>query len=314
MTRTHTRFLAAAALISFAACNNATSPADEMELTDVTFLSTPAGFADVSSTFAPDGEHPGAFMPGMERGPRLAGPHGPGRGFGMAGGPGDGVMGGGLHHAFIGGVPFGRGPRNGPFGDNTNTASCSYSEATGDVTCTHSRAGLTITRILTWKTIDGTAQARPDDNTHSGRTRVTVAGTITKPHGTSTLAHESDRLVTGLEVGSTSRTVNGTSAGSENTTGTNREGAEFTAVRTVGDTVVGLVIPLEEGRPTYPTAGTITRSMSGTITVNGTTTTRSRREVITFDGSATATIVITVNGESKTCQLPLPRGRMVCSE
>jgi hypothetical protein len=39
---------------------------------------------------------------------------------------------------------------------------------------------------------------------------------------------------------------------------------------------------------------------------------RSRREVITYNGTSTATIVITENGATKTCQLPLPHGRPNC--
>ena len=37
-----------------------------------------------------------------------------------------------------------------------------------------------------------------------------------------------------------------------------------------------------------------------------------RREVITYDGSTTATVVITQDGTTQTCTLPLPRGRMSC--
>jgi len=118
--------------------------------------------------------------------------------------------------------------------------------------------------------------------------------------------------VTGLSVGSTQRTVNGTAQGRESATGTTRDGAAFTAERTVGDTTVGLVIPLENGRPTYPTAGSVTRSMRVVMTVDGATRTSSRREVVTYDGTATATLVITQDGSSKTCALPLPVGRPRC--
>jgi hypothetical protein len=73
------------------------------------------------------------------------------------------------------------------------------------------------------------------------------------------------------------------------------------------------VIPLESGRPTYPTAGTVIRSMRSSVTIaNGSPTTHSRREVITYNGSATATITITQDGTTKTCTLPLPHGMPVC--
>ena len=48
-------------------------------------------------------------------------------------------------------------------------------------------------------------------------------------------------------------------------------------------------------------------------TVAGATTTKDRREVITYDGSATAKIVITQDGTTKTCSLPLPRGMPTCN-
>ena len=304
--------------LSLAACNEATSPDANAEVIDATFLTTPAGFAEVNSSFAPEGAPNTAFMPGMERGPRLAGPHGPRNGFGMMGGPGGGVMGGGLHLDFVGGVPFGRGPRHGPLAHHNNAsdaANCAFSNATGDVTCTNTRNGLTITRVMTWKTSDGTAQQAPNDETHSARARIAVDGTVTRREGaTSIIEHESDRTVTGLDADATQRTVDGEATGSETTTGTNREGKSFSALREIGDTIAGVIIPLEEGRPTYPTAGTITRAMNATITIDGVTTTRSRKEVITFNGTNSASVVITVDGATKNCTLPLPRGRMTCSE
>jgi hypothetical protein len=67
------------------------------------------------------------------------------------------------------------------------------------------------------------------------------------------------------------------------------------------------------GKPTYPTAGTVIRSMNATLTIQGQSpTTKNRREVITYNGSATATIVITQDGVTKTCSLPLPRGMPTC--
>jgi len=119
--------------------------------------------------------------------------------------------------------------------------------------------------------------------------------------------------VAGLASGSTKRTVNGTSQGEESTTGTSSKGA-FTAKRVAADTSKGIEIPIENGKATYPTAGTIIRAMNATVTFAGATpVTASRREVITYDGSATAKIVITINGETKNCTMALPRGRPSCS-
>jgi hypothetical protein len=114
-----------------------------------------------------------------------------------------------------------------------------------------------------------------------------------------------------LAVGSTQRTVDGTAVGTETTTGVSDAGA-FTAVRTVNDTTTGIVIPLGESRPTYPTAGRVSRNMGSAVTVAAVTTTHSRSEVVTYDGTATATIVINQDGTVKNCTMALPKGRLVC--
>src|SRR5205823_7037444 len=121
--------------------------------------------------------------------------------------------------------------------------------------------------------------------------------------------------VAGLASGSTQRTVNGTASGTESTVGTNDDGAHFTATRVAGDTVSGLIIPLQNGRPTYPTAGTIVRSMQATVALSGQTpTSSSRREVITFDGSSTAQITVTQDGVTKTGTLSLVGGGVDCHD
>lgn len=79
------------------------------------------------------------------------------------------------------------------------------------------------------------------------------------------------------------------------------------------DDLEGVVVPVSSGEPTYPTAGTITRNMEVTVTRDGQApVTKSRREVVTFDGSSTATVEITENGATRSCSLPLPRGRPTC--
>ena len=60
--------------------------------------------------------------------------------------------------------------------------------------------------------------------------------------------------------------------------------------------------------------GVVIRSMSIVVTNSGASPiTTTRREVVTCDGSDTAKIVITQDGETKNCTLPLPRGRITCS-
>ena len=118
--------------------------------------------------------------------------------------------------------------------------------------------------------------------------------------------------MTGLASTATQRTVNGTSAGTETTTGKDTAGT-FTVARVIGDTTSGIIIPITSGRPTYPTAGSVIRSMKVTLTYTGKTpASSSRREVVTYDGTATAKLVITQDGTTKKCTIPLPRGRPTC--
>jgi hypothetical protein len=172
-----------------------------------------------------------------------------------------------------------------------------------------------VNRTIVFKTAAGVAQATRDSNTNSIITHIAATGTKTRHDGAivTTINHTSDRTVTGLASTATQRTVDGTSAGTETTTGTDTAGT-FTVARVIGDTTSGIIIPITSGRPTYPTAGSVIRSMKVTLTYAGKTpVTSSRREVVTYDGSATAKLVITQDATTKNCTIPLPRGRPTCS-
>jgi hypothetical protein len=193
---------------------------------------------------------------------------------------------------------------------------CTFSATTNRLECpTITRHGLTITRSFSFLDAAGAVEHAFDPaKTNTVNIKRNVSGTVTH-HGTatSTVTGSSDLTVAGLAPGSTKRTVNETSAGSDATTGT-WEGIAFTATRTAGDTTTGLVIPIQDGKPTYPIAGTIVRSMKASVALNGQTpSTSSRREVITFDGSATAKVVITQDGVTKNCTKPLPHGKLTCT-
>jgi hypothetical protein len=268
----------------------------------------PAGFSELSSSFAADASA-GAFMFGVDArghgGDRRGGFGGPGDGPGF----GIGFMGGGLGGAF-----FGDGIEREFFHDD---GACTFSAASGVVTCgPTTRNGITVTRTSMYTTSAGVAQASRDSTTNTVVTTSLVSGTATRrDSSTSTVNEKSNQTVTGLVAGSTQRTVNGASSGTEATTGTSKQGA-FTANRTVGDTVAGVIVPVATAANPhpYPTAGTVIRSMSATVAISGqAATTSSRREVITYDGSATAKVVITMDGTIQNCTLPLPHGRLACS-
>ena len=307
--------IAAASIVALTlACIDTTSPASEEALAlSQAFATLPAGFTFTTNSFAANENIGDAFLP------RMNGQGGPGGGHhGERGGldriDGHGMM-GGLGPDFFGGIGFGRGFGHGPFGGIELRGTCAFNSSSGRVECNDTRGGLKIVASASYKTAGGTVQQAPDSTTDAVNIQTSVTGTVTRrDSAVSTINHTSSRTVTGLSSAATQRTVNGAARGEEATTGKTDSGAVFTATRLVGDTTTGLIIPIVSGRPTYPTAGKVVRQMKATVTLQGgSPTTRERREVITYDGSAAATLVITTDGTTKTCKLPLPRGIPSCS-
>lgn len=306
-------------------------------------LSTvPVGYGDLTSSYVgvPTGGVPdaGLWLAGG-REARFD------RGSLMGGGIGDAFVG---NVGFNGGS----GGHRGPFGGGLGCAG-TFDAATGRVVCpTMTRHGLTVTRSAQFKTSAGAVQQAFDTaTTNSVNIQSSVAGTVTFTrdsasagghgpgghgrgwgHGrgpggrllgdTSTvlsastvIASSSSRTTTGLAAGSTQRVVDGASTGTERTTGTSSRGS-FTATRAAADTTRGLVIPVRTASlaQPFPTAGTVIRVMSASLQYAGSTPVAvSRREVVTYDGTATAKVVITENGTTRTCTRPLPRGPLSCS-
>jgi hypothetical protein len=312
---------AAVALVA-AACADVGTQSSDVPGAVAAFESVPAGFSATSSSFDAAGDLDDAFQPhrgdgsfdddfdgdehGGRRGHDGRGERGRRDGFGF-------LMGGGIGPEFLGEIGFGPGRGRGPFHIDSVGTSCVFSATTGIVTCGPiMRGGLTILATAQITALDGTAQAKIDSTTDAVVLTSEVSGTKThRDSATSELAHQSTRTIAGLAKGSTQRTVDGTSVGTEKTTGTTDAGA-FEAIRTVNDTTAGIVIPLVDGRPTFPSAGRVSRNMTATITVNGATTSHARSEVVTYDGTATAAVVITQDGMTRNCTLPLPRGRLMC--
>jgi hypothetical protein len=307
-------FALAGTLALLAACDGATTVNDAASLA-AAFVSTPAGFASTTSSYTDSDSAAADTAGGYRHGGRE---HGGGERGGHHAGDGDGCganglligfdfMGGGLGLDFLGGRGHGR-----PFDFTNLRGDCTT--ANGVTTCTATQHGLEVVRSYAFANASGAAQSAFDSTTSTVVQRTSVSGTTTRRDSvTAVVNHESTRTVSGLAAGSTQRTVSGTSAGTEQLSGADSAGVAFTATRVISDTITGIVIPVQNGRPTYPTAGTVTRSLRVSLTSAGTTTQSARREVITYDGSSTATVVITQDGDSKTCTLPLPHGRLRCN-
>jgi hypothetical protein len=288
------------------------STLDDGDALGAAFNVVPAAFSDVESSFpgglSTDGAIAGIGAAAVDHGAdfdRSGGflrdrrsDHGPGIG---------GLMGGGILHGLDGLIGWGR-PR---IGDLTGCSLDGERVVCPDII----RGGLTISRSFAFKTADGTVQPRPTDATDLVNARRRVSGTITRRDGglSSVIEHGSDRTVTGLAAGSTLRTVNATSEGSETTTLTNRQGVEVVITHTAADAVRDVIVPIIDGRPSYPRSGTVERRMTLTITADGEVKrSLTRTELLTYDGDRTATLVITVNDRTRTCTIPLPFGRPRC--
>jgi hypothetical protein len=296
--------LAVTTILAAACSESSSAPASNLAISMASvYNSTPAGFSSLTSSYDATGDV-GAFAPMFDhdggRGP--GGPGFGGPGFGL------GLMGGGLDGSFFG---DGLGPTHIGFFLDRN---CAFTAGTGVVCSDTTRDGLISKKTIQYKNAAGTLQSKMDSTTASVGVTASVTGTATRrDSSTSTVNESSTQNVTGL-LGA-SRTVNGNSSGTETTNGKSSQGT-FTAKRTTTDVINGVVIPksTSSDRFPYPTAGTITRTMNATVTITGqAATSTSRSETITYDGSATAKVVIVKDGVTQNCTLPLPHGRLACS-
>jgi hypothetical protein len=296
---------AIAVVLTVVACSDSTSstsstPSAASQELAAAFLSTPAGFSSTDNTFSAGGDAGEPWMP--DRSAKDDDGH---------------MMGGGLGPEFFGGVAVGHDFDHGPFGFGYFLYNCTFSSTTGrDVCQPVTRGGLTIKRSFSFQDASGAAQPFPNFQTNTINAVDSVDGTVTRHDGrvTSTVHHSSNRTVSGLASGSTKRTVDGGSKGTEDASGKTPDSVSFTSSRVVADTVKGLVVPLMDNHPTFPIAGTVTRFMQATLTLSGQPpVTKSRMEVITYDGTDTAKVVITKNGTTKNCKMPLPFGKLICS-
>ena len=291
-----------------AACSgdSTSAPSNALAVDMTAFAAAPAGFDQLSTSFNGSASTT-SFLPTFERNDH--GGDGDRHGFGPLGkGPGFGIgfMGGGLGSSFLGdGIGFFLSHES----DN-----CAFDSATGIHTCTATkRGGLTITRTVEFTTASGTPQQKLDSTTDAVTTTTGVTGTVTRHDSSSSVIDESSSAkVSGLSSASTVRTVNAKTAGTETTQGGSFMGIAFTSKRISGDTVTNLTFN-KQGGPTFPTGGTVVRSMSVTVTLDGSTpATSTRRELITYDGSNTAKVVITHDATTQNCTLPLPFGHLAC--
>jgi hypothetical protein len=311
-----------ATAVVLAACSDATTGTNNSGANNSTnlmpssmatvYASTPIGFDELSTSFNSTGTE-GAFLPDFDshgKGNSGPGNHDHDKDDHGHGGPGFGLgfMGGGL-----GGFLLGDGLVNDHF-FRFRRGRCGFQADVGIVCADTTRNGKVVSsKTIKYTTADGTLQQSIDSTTDGVELTASVKGSNTRrDSSTSSVDASSHQTVTGLT--GANRTVNGQSKGTEVSTGNSLFGP-FTATRVAADTITGVVIPKRTAMTTkvFPTAGTISRTMSATVNIQGATLTTTRKETITYDGSATAKVVIEKDGVTQNCTLPLPHGSLTCS-
>lgn len=180
---------------------------------------------------------------------------------------------------------------------------CSF--AGGQFTCPPvNRAGLTVTRTITFLDADGHTQSAYDATTTASIHVVAeVSGDVTRGPWSATVDRHRDFTISGLAGTETTRTVNGTGSETVSRSRVNANNETRSYDVTGSSTVSNVVVPVRgDGVDPWPLSGTITRTYTVTRTSgNNSGQSVTRTVVITFNGTSTPTA--TVNGEPYTLDL-----------
>lgn len=176
--------------------------------------------------------------------------------------------------------------------------------------------GMTVTRTVAFYDAAGARQERYDSLTTARVVtdeKVTGSSTLTVNGNQRAMSIEASHHseVSGLAGRETQVTLNA-SGTSKVTMAVTRDGKTITTSVSANDATKDLVVPVPRARGAFPKSGTVTHDRTVSATDGTNSTTRSFREVITFDGTATAKVTVTVNGTTKSCTRALDTGRLSC--
>jgi hypothetical protein len=177
-------------------------------------------------------------------------------------------------------------------------ANCPFDAASGRLVCpTLTHNDITITRSYAfWDAANAVQQAYDALTTAKANIQSSVEGSRTQPNWEATIEHDRDMTATGLAGTETQRTWNGTGSSHVTHSKHTAEGPARSYDLECSATVVNVVVPVPNGTAAWPLSGTITRECTVTFVGgprDGQTLTRTA--VVTFNGTATATL--TVNGK-----------------
>lgn len=181
-----------------------------------------------------------------------------------------------------------------------SAAQCFYNSKSQFFSCpSTTRNGLTFTLAYQLLDASGTIQTAFNPTTTAAiRTVSDLSGTFTPPPGsvasTITMSGGSDQTLSGLLT--RTHTLNGTGIWRSTMVVGSTSGN-----MTTSSTITGLVLPQRDSPNQYPQAGSIAMDLTG----NFATTTVVSRIVMTFNGTSTMTMVMTINGITTNCTLDM---------
>jgi len=163
--------------------------------------------------------------------------------------------------------------------------------------------GLTVTRTCEYYDADGGSQSAYDpETTDKVVMHVEVDGMVDRGDWSSTIHRVRDLTVTGLAQDTGIVTWNGSGTGTMSRIRQTSDGTEVQKDMTSANTVTDVMIPVPRSPTGWPLGGTITSSVTVTITGGVHDGETHQRDVTTtFDGTQYATV--TVNGETFTVDL-----------
>ena len=197
-------------------------------------------------------------------------------------------------------------------------AACAYSSTTKGFTCpTATVQGLTFNITYYLSDVNGVSQSAPDVNTTASiRVVADTRGTVSLPSnvgsGTSvTLTDHSDMTMSGLQAAN--RALNGTSVSHYDVSTTGTTPAHSLIDMTTTSTNV--MLPPEESASHWPMSGTVTTDATAVTSIGFLpSATTNARALVTFNGTSTPTVVVTVAGVVRTCKVDLSgRAQPSCS-
>lgn len=163
--------------------------------------------------------------------------------------------------------------------------------------------GLTLTRTCTFYDASGAVQTEYDpESTASVVIHAELSGSVDRMEWSATVDRVRDVEITGLAGDETELVWNGTGSGTMSRIRQSSDGGEMQMSMSSTETATNVTVPVPRTEDGWPLSGTITKTVTMTVTGGPRDgTTHSRDVTITFDGSQYAEV--TLNGETFTVDL-----------